>query len=98
MAFLLRQTRVAEEQLEQLRTQKALTKRWKAVSKCLRLLAVDPRHPGLHTHEYQSLSGEHGEKVFEAYAENKTPGAYRVFWHYGPGKTEITIVAITPHP
>jgi hypothetical protein len=37
-------------------------------------------------------------KIFEAYAQHKTPGAYRVFWCYGPGKQEITIIAITPHP
>jgi hypothetical protein len=23
---------------------------------------------------------------------------YRVFWYYGPGPGEITILAITPHP
>jgi hypothetical protein len=51
------------------------------------------------------LTGLSGEKIFEAYAQNKTPGAYRIFWHYGPdeimGKKRtpvITIVAITPHP
>ena len=38
------------------------------------------------------------EDVFEAYAENNTPGAYRIFWYYGPGKNQITILAITPHP
>ena len=37
-------------------------------------------------------------KVFEAYAQHRTPGAYRVFWCYGPGPGEITILAITPHP
>jgi hypothetical protein len=36
--------------------------------------------------------------MFEAYAQNDTPGAYRIMWCYGPGKGEITIVAITPHP
>jgi len=36
--------------------------------------------------------------VFEAYAESKTPAAYRIFWYDGPGKNEITIIAITPHP
>jgi len=56
------------------------------------------RHRGLNTHEYKSLHGAQGEKVFEAYAESKTPAAYRVFWHYGPGKNEITILAITSHP
>ena len=98
MPFSLQQTTEAEAQLKQLRKEKALLKRFKAVSKCLRLMAENPRHPGLNTHEYSSLSGKNGEKVFEAYAENKTPGACRVFWHTGPGKNEITIVAITPHP
>jgi hypothetical protein len=39
-----------------------------------------------------------GEDIFEAYAENNTPGAYRIFWVYGLGKDVITIVAITAHP
>ena len=38
------------------------------------------------------------EKVFEAYAQDQTPGAYRVFWCYGPERGEMTIIAITPHP
>jgi len=28
--------------------------------------------------------------------ENKTPGAYRIFWCYGPEKGEMTIIAIHP--
>jgi hypothetical protein len=36
--------------------------------------------------------------VFESYVQNRTPGAYRVFWCYGPEQGQITIVAITPHP
>jgi len=55
-------------------------------------------HPSLQTHEFESLKGAKGEKVFEAYAENKTPAAYRIFWHYGPLEKRITILAITPHP
>ncbi len=73
---------------------------FKQVHKCVSLLAENPRHPGLQTHEFRSI--EHpfdpSEKVFEAYAQNRTPGAYRVFWCYGPAKAEITIIAITPHP
>lgn len=34
--------------------------------------------------------------VFEAYAENETPAAYRLFWYYGPEEKEITIYSITP--
>ena len=44
------------------------------------------------------LSGPNNEEVFEAYVENKTPAAFRVFWYYGPGQGVITILAITPHP
>ena len=98
MPFTLYQTADAARHLEQIRNDKAFEKRFKAVSKCLRLLAANPRHPGLNTPAYSSLMGKNGEKVFEAYAENQTPCAYRVFWHYGPGKDAITIVAITPHP
>ena len=70
------------------------------VRKTLRLLFENPRHPGLQTHEFRSLPHPYkkGEKVFEAYAQQHTPGAYRVFWCYGPKQGEITIVTITPHP
>lgn len=44
------------------------------------------------------MEGPNGEEVFTAYAENRTPGAYRVFWCYGPEREMITIVAIAPHP
>jgi hypothetical protein len=81
-----------------LEQEKGLAKRLKAVRKALGYLEINPRHPGLSAHEYDSLMGEKGEKVFEAYAENKTPAAYRIFWHYGPGKDTITIIAITSHP
>jgi hypothetical protein len=70
------------------------------VTKAIRLLADNPRHPSLQTHEFDSKKNPYDPngKVFEAYAQNKTPGAYRIFWCYGPGKGEITILAITPHP
>jgi len=68
-------------------------------------LGLDQRHPGLHTHEFLSLTGVNGEKIFEAYAQNNTPDAYRIFWHYGPDEIKgekrtlvITVVAITAHP
>ncbi len=72
--------------------------RYRAVKKTLKLLAVNPRHPGLQTHPFLSLNGPNGEKVFEAYAQQKTSAAYRVFWYYGPSKGEMTIFSITPHP
>jgi hypothetical protein len=75
------------------------------VRKAIGFLEVDPHHPGLRTHEFTSLPGANGEKVFEAYAQNNTSGAYRIFWHYGPDEIKgkkrtpvITILAITRHP
>jgi len=70
------------------------------IAKTLTLLASNPKHPGLNTHEYSNLVNPFDKKakVFEAYAQNATPGAYRVFWCYGPQKKQITIIAITPHP
>ena len=72
---------------------------FKQVHKCAQLLAVDPRHPGLHTHDYDSLEHPYDpkQKVFEAYVQNKTPSAYRLFWCYGPKKGQITVIALTPH-
>ena len=88
----------ARTALSSLSKDQSATKRLLAVRKTLALLETNPRHPGLHTHEYSKFFGPHGEKVFEAYAENKTPAAFRVFWHYGPGKGQMTIIAITQHP
>lgn len=91
-------TNLANDQLRNLKHDKGLTKRYKAVLSALAKLQHNPRHPGLNTHEYESLRGLNGEKIFEAYAENNTPSAYRIFFHYGLGKKIITIYSIQPHP
>jgi hypothetical protein len=88
----------ARNELQALEVNPAQVKRHKAVRSALGKLQNNPRHPGLRTHKFDSKSGANGEDVFEAYAENNTPGAYRIFWHYGPGKDVITVIAITPHP
>ena len=56
------------------------------------------RSKGLSTHEYRTVKGPNGAKVYEAYAENDSPKAYRVIWHYGPGKGQITVMTVIPHP
>ncbi len=73
---------------------------FKQIYKTVNLLKSNPRHPSLHTHEYDSIENPYNpkEKIFEAYVQNKTPGAYRVFWCYGPKQKNITILSITPHP
>ena len=97
-SFSLLFSATAAAQLEELQRDRGLAKRLKAVRKTLARLEADPRHPGLQSHEFKSLSNGQGTKVFESYAEQETPAAYRVFWHYGPEKTQITIIAITSHP
>ena len=94
----LRFTSQAQKDLAELAETPSLQKRLRAVRKALGLLETNQRHPSLQTHAYRSLSGPRGETVFEAYAENRTPAAYRIFWFWGPNKDEITVVAITPHP
>ena len=96
--FELLFTATAAEQIERLSRDKGLAKRLKAVGKTLGLLGTNPRHPGLQSHRFQSLSGPAGEDVYEVYAKQATPAAYRVFWCYGPGRAQITIIAITSHP
>ncbi len=98
MTFLLNFTHQAKQDLRELKGSAHLAKRFKAVSKALKLLADNPRHPGLQTHAYTSLSGPQGEKVFEAYAEQGTPAAYRIFFCYGKSRGEIVILTVTPHP
>lgn len=73
-------------------------KKYRKVLKTLALMEINLRHPSLQTHKFDDLCGSNGEEVFEAYVENKTPAAFRVFWYYGPDQGVITILAITPHP
>src|SRR3989338_6086365 len=98
MKFFLSFTPTAKASLKELKESSHLEKRFKSVSKALRFLQENPRHPSLQTHEFSSFEGPSGEKVFEAYAEQDTSAAYRIFFFYGRHKGEIVIVAITPHP
>jgi len=85
------------ERLERIPRYEGLVKQ---VKKSLGYLQHNPKHPSLQTHPYTSIENPYNpkEKVFEAYAQNKTPSAYRIFWCYGPNKGQLTIIAITPHP
>lgn len=95
--FKLLFTHQANIDFDSLEKNPGLLKRLKAVRKALAYLEKNPRHPSLNTHKYTAFENCDYE-IFEAYAENKTPAAYRIFWHYGPNKKEITIIAITAHP
>jgi len=96
MQFELIYSTEADETLSSLEAQN--DRKLAKVLKALGLMQTDIRNRGLHTHKYDALEGPNGEPVFEAYVENNTPGAYRVFWHYGPGRGVISIISITSHP
>jgi hypothetical protein len=102
----LRFTLTADNQLSELENNATLKDILKQVRKTSGYLETGLRVKSLQTHEFESLTKRYGQTVFEAYVQQKTPNAYRVFWHYGPDEKSpdgkripvITIVAITPHP
>ena len=93
-------TRSAQDELHRLERSPHQTGLVKQIKKTLGFLQTNPRHPSLHTHVFHSLEHPYraGEKVFEAYVQQRTPAAYRLFWCYGPQQGQMTILAITPHP
>ncbi len=69
----VRFTKTATEDFEIL--QKSSNKKaLKAVLKALAFMEKNLRHSSLNAHEFKSLKGPAGEKVFEVYAQQNTPG------------------------
>lgn len=64
----------------------------------MKKLSADPFYPGLQTHEIPPLSRRYGMNAWQSYLENKTSGAKRMYWVYGPGQQEITIIGLEPYP
>jgi hypothetical protein len=101
--YELRYAKQADETIGALENDPAQQARLKKVRKALRHLENNPRHPGLHSHPYETFPVDRDVKVWDSYVENNTPSAWRIFWRYGPEDPEaelpvITILAITPHP
>jgi hypothetical protein len=95
----------AEENLAELKRDPAKAGVLKQVKKTLNFMRSNLNHPSLNPHPFTSLKGPAGEKVYEVYAQQNTPAAYRVFFFYGPDLVQgekrvrvLSIVAITPHP
>lgn len=96
----------AVEELANLESNPAMSGILKQVRKTLGYLETNLLSKSLQTHKFKSLSKLYKRDIFEAYVQHKTPGAYRVFWHYGSDELDargnripiITIVAITAHP
>ena len=71
---------------------------FKKLVSCFKKLSSDPKYPGLCTHDIEALTKRYGKKVWESYLENNKPAAGRIFWVYGPNKSDITIIGLEPHP
>jgi len=56
---------------------------FKKLVKTATLLAENPTHPGLSSHEISSLTERYGLKVWQSYLENRTPAAGRIFGSTG---------------
>jgi len=70
---------------------------FKRLTKSIKFLTVDPKHPSLQTHQIEELSKKYKMKIWQSYLDQgKT--ARRFFWTYGPNRKEITILGIEPHP
>lgn len=100
MQFHLKWTPRARQEYQTLQVDSSKAEKYKKVQRALGYLQTNLRHPSLNTHEFKSWPHpwDASQKVFEAYVENITPGAYRVFWCYGPERAHMTILAIIPHP
>jgi len=98
MNFSLVFTREAKIQLTKLKNDKGKARQYKAVIKSLKLLKENPQHPSLQSHKYRTLRGPDGEDIFEAYAQQSTPSAYRIFFCYGKKKEQIIVISIIAHP
>jgi hypothetical protein len=91
----------ASEALDRLEEDPSQETKLKKVRRALGRLERNPRHPGLHSHHYESFPADRDVKVWDSYVENRTPSAWRIFWQYGPdepGQQVITVLYIGPHP
>lgn len=87
----------ARKQLAHL--EKTDKKKHKRVRKALGLLERDPKYPGLRSHQLQTKTGPNGQPLWEAYVENNTPAAFRIFYCYDIKRRGIiNVVTITAHP
>ena len=96
--IVARLTGKTEAQIKELRAEYGIRAAYKMVDTCAAEFAADPGYPSLQTHEIEPLSRRYGMKVWQSYLENKTSGAMRMYWVYGPDQKDITIIGLEPHP
>ena len=90
----------ADIELQRLEGSPSEAGKTKQIKKALGYLSKNPKHPSLQCHKFHGFPNPYApnQDVFVAYAQQHTPGAARILWCYGPGKQQITILAIIAHP
>jgi hypothetical protein len=79
-------------------------KLFKLFYKATHLLSINPKHNSLNSHEINTLTIRFSKKtgykcrVWQSYLQNNTPSAGRLYWCYGPGKNDISVIGLEPHP
>ena len=103
-SYQLRFASPARETLNLLEGSPQYAAKPRKVRRALGLLQINPRHPELHAHQYENFPAAPKAKVWDSYVENRTPGAWRIWWMYGPDETHdnqtvavITVLDIGPH-
>ena len=90
----------AHETLTELEKDPAQKARYRKVARTLGILQVNRQHPGLQAHKLKSITHSMPDgsavDIWEAYVENNTPGAWRIFYHLGT-KDTVTVIAIRQH-
>jgi len=75
------------------KTEQLIYRKW---GNALKYLSMDPNYPGLQTHEISPLTKRYGIKVWQSYLENRKSSPMRMYWVYGPGKMDITVIGLEP--
>jgi len=102
----LRFTPTADLQLKLIENDPALKGALRQIRKTLGYLETNLRAKSLQSHKHESLSRRYKREIFEAYSQQHTPGAYRIFWQYGDDEQDdqgnripiITVISIIRHP
>ena len=87
----------AKEQLTALKTNKGLAKHHKAIQEAFKNYSAIQDTPACKLMSFILSKVRITKKVFEAYAEQNTPAAHRIFFYYGPQKGVISIISVERH-
>ena len=82
--------------LKTAKDQPALKRRYEKVKRAIKVMReVGPSYPAFESHRMKHLAGPGRRPIWNSYIENRTPGAWRMYWVYG--EDEVYILSVGPH-